>query len=493
MKNKLIKSAPYLVLGFSVLVFLALVLKRISFPIWFDEGYSAYLVKGSFGEIWGLTAVDVHPPFYYYLLKIWSLMFGTSLIALRAISVFFGVASIVLLFFLVKHWFGKKPAMFASLLMAVSPFLIRYGMEMRMYMVILFIVLLASYMLTLAVEKNQKRYWVFYAVLVALGMYTHYFTACVWLTHVIYLLFIFRKDAKRLVPAVLSYVGAVVLYVPWVPSLLSQMDSISGGFWIPPVTGETPVSFLTNIFLFKSAGELAGWSVLLAILFVGVYVLVTKIAYKEIAKADRKYYLFLFLMFVLPPLALLGVSLVYKPMFVDRYLVPSSIIAWVIIGVSLAFCPVKKVCERCVIGFATFVVLLTAGVGVLNVLDRNPESYVADIIRTVKDEKDDTPILADDIWVFLGAAIYTSEENPVYGTLETTFTNGWGSEEPMKYYEGKLDRAKSQVYKTLDDFLAENKTFWYVTENPEKLPAGNFDVVKEVKTEHHTAMKLKAV
>ena len=125
MKNRLIKYAPYLLLGFSILTFLALVLKRINYPIWFDEGYSAYLIKGNLSEIWGLTAVDVHPPFYYYLLKIWSLAFGTSLISLRMMSVFFGVASIVLLFFLVKHWFGKKPAVCAALLMAVSPFFIR--------------------------------------------------------------------------------------------------------------------------------------------------------------------------------------------------------------------------------------------------------------------------------------------------------------------------------------------------------------------------------
>ena len=96
--------------------------------------------------------MDVHPPFYYFLLKIWSMIFGTSLVSLRMMSVFFGVVAIILLFFLMKKWFGKKPAMVATLAMAISPFLVRYGMEMRMYMVILTIVLAATYMLTLGTD-----------------------------------------------------------------------------------------------------------------------------------------------------------------------------------------------------------------------------------------------------------------------------------------------------------------------------------------------------
>ena len=490
MKNRLIKYAPYLLLGFSILTFLALVLKRINYPIWFDEGYSAYLIKGNLSEIWGLTAVDIHPPFYYYLLKIWSLAFGTSLISLRMMSVFFGVASIVLLFFLVKHWFGKKPAVCAALLMAVSPFLIRYGMEMRMYMVILTIVLSATFMLTLAVEKGKKSYWVYYAILVALGMYTHYFTFLVWLTHLVYLQFVLKKPVYK-APIVFSYLGAVLLYLPWVPSLLSQMQSISGGFWIPPVTAETPVNFLTDIFFFKSAGELAGLSVVLAIVFALVYSVVTGKAYKVLAKADKKQLVFLMLLFVLPPVLLIVVSLVYKPMFVDRYLVPSSIIAWVLLGVSLVFWPRKKTFDKCALVFATLVVLVSAGFGALNVLDRAPDSYVADIVKLVKERDSTSAILADDIWVFLGAAIYTSKTTPVYGTLETTFTNGWGSEEPMKYYEGKLERADSQVYATLEDFLKGNESFWFITENPDKLPAENLKVIDEVKTEHHVAVRLE--
>ena len=164
-------------------------------------------------------------------------------------------------------------------------------------MVILTIVLSATLVLTYAVEKKQKKYWVIYAILVALGMYTHYFTALVWLTHLICLQFVFKKPVYK-APIVFAYLGAVLMYLPWIPSLLSQMKSISGGFWIPPVTVETPVNFLTNIFFFKSAGELAGLSVVLALIFVAVYFIVVKKAYKVLAKAEKKNLLFLLLLFL---------------------------------------------------------------------------------------------------------------------------------------------------------------------------------------------------
>ena len=56
--------------------------------IWFDEAFSAYLIRYDFAKIWHLTSVDVHPPLYYFALKIWSLIFGTSDFGLRSLSVF---------------------------------------------------------------------------------------------------------------------------------------------------------------------------------------------------------------------------------------------------------------------------------------------------------------------------------------------------------------------------------------------------------------------
>lgn len=38
--------------------------------IWFDEAFSAYLMRFDMGGIMHYTAADVHPPFYYLVLKL---------------------------------------------------------------------------------------------------------------------------------------------------------------------------------------------------------------------------------------------------------------------------------------------------------------------------------------------------------------------------------------------------------------------------------------
>lgn len=171
------------------LILLVCAIMNLNSSIWFDEAYSAYLVRGDFKQIWEMTAVDVHPPLFYFLLKIWSIMFGTSAVAMRFMSVFFGLIAIVFIFHLVKKWFGVKVASVATLTAAVSPMLVRYSQEMRMYTLVLLIVVMATYYLTLALEKGTERsgrkYWVVYAVLMAIGMWTHYFSAFMWIAQLV--------------------------------------------------------------------------------------------------------------------------------------------------------------------------------------------------------------------------------------------------------------------------------------------------------------------
>ena len=71
MKIKGIKD----ILGFFLLLIsLFLLGKMIRFclspDIWYDEVFSTKMISGSFKEITRFTARDVHPPFYYWYLKV---------------------------------------------------------------------------------------------------------------------------------------------------------------------------------------------------------------------------------------------------------------------------------------------------------------------------------------------------------------------------------------------------------------------------------------
>ncbi len=59
--------------------------------LWSDEGNTWAMLGRSYGEIAQAAAADIHPPGYYWLLKLWSSIFGTSAWAMRSFSAVAGV------------------------------------------------------------------------------------------------------------------------------------------------------------------------------------------------------------------------------------------------------------------------------------------------------------------------------------------------------------------------------------------------------------------
>ncbi len=57
--------------------------------LWFDEVFSWHLSMTSFYDIIVRTANDIHPPLYYFTLKIWNLVFGDSVVSMRLLSALF--------------------------------------------------------------------------------------------------------------------------------------------------------------------------------------------------------------------------------------------------------------------------------------------------------------------------------------------------------------------------------------------------------------------
>ena len=182
----------------SIGIFLSLTLTRLTASsIWFDEAFSAYIIRFDWADLTHYTAIDVHPPLYYYLLKLWSLLFGSSLASLRAMSVFLGVVAIVLLYFLVKKVFKRPAAMLSVLMLSMSPMFVRYGIEMRMYMLVCVIAIAATMVFAKLLQTNKRRWYLIYGVLISLGMWTHYVIAVVWLAHWVYRFIYLRMSGLR--------------------------------------------------------------------------------------------------------------------------------------------------------------------------------------------------------------------------------------------------------------------------------------------------------
>lgn len=131
-------------------------------PLWYDEGHSVLVAIQNFpfGINEFLFTKDFqHTPFYFYLLHFWIKIFGSSEFMLRMSSSIFGIACIPLTYIVAKKLYkdDKIVGIIASVLVTVSPLLVYYSIEIRMYALVTFLALLSTnYLLDYDKNPNKK-------------------------------------------------------------------------------------------------------------------------------------------------------------------------------------------------------------------------------------------------------------------------------------------------------------------------------------------------
>ena len=460
MKKTASKFHPFILPLLAAVIFICLAAINLRTSIWFDEAYSAYLIRGDYGQIWNMTAVDVHPPFYYFCLKTWSLLFGNSDFALRFMSVFFAAVGIIFAYQVMKRWFGEKTAGFASIFLAISPFLIRYGQEMRMYGVVFAIVMSATWALDVALKEKKKWAWAIYAVLISLGMWTHYYTALAWLAHLIYIGFYMRKHGLQK-SVFWVYPLAVALFIPWLPFMFKQLSFVQSGAWIyvPPVSPNTITEIFSQGIMGLSADGVTGWMVPLFIGAVAVVIAVIMRTWGKFSKTEKCNIWFLATLALVPPLLLAILSLPpMKPTFIPRYVTYSIALIMPLIAIFLAFAPKIK---NKTFAFASMLLIpCCATIGIVQADTRIVESDTVNIVAEVKKASDTTePIFinADELNIY-DAFFYETERNPIYGTK---IDYKWKSLDPIREY-GMNDAGN------IEERIADIDSFWYVTYDAEE-------------------------
>jgi hypothetical protein len=117
--------------------------------LWLDESFSVWLGWQPVGEIlsW-LVNIDQHPPLYYTLLHLWMAL-GDDAAAVRALSALLGTLTIPVVYLLSRRLADDddKVGLLAALILAVSPFHVRFAQEARMYTLLTLNVSLALYAL----------------------------------------------------------------------------------------------------------------------------------------------------------------------------------------------------------------------------------------------------------------------------------------------------------------------------------------------------------
>ena len=166
---------------------------------------------------------DTSPPLYYLLLYAWTLLAGTSDIALRSLSIFCSLLCLPLLVLIARQVAGSGTSFAGAVLFACSPLAIYYSTEGRMYSLVWLCVLATIWVsLVLHQRGGGTGFAALWVVTSAAGFLTHYFFLFPWLATVAFLVICPGKFERRRLFGCILLTGLAIL--PWYLTLPQSLN-----------------------------------------------------------------------------------------------------------------------------------------------------------------------------------------------------------------------------------------------------------------------------
>lgn len=386
----------YLLLGISVVLLGRSLMLCFSNDIWYDELFTVGMIGHSYGELVELTARDVHPPLYYMITKFFVDLCKLILPGVHAVAAAKMVSVLpyfVLLLYSVT-FIRKRFGIFTGgvfLFCVVSmPQLSGYTVEVRMYSWALLFVTAAFLHGYGAVQgpedeedrrhgrlpaaaygavdvpkgekaggsdrtkgmrqkisaQSQKLHGAAMACYALAAAYTQYFAAVAAVMVFLHVLFeLLCRDRSRIREWILWVAAAAAGYTPWLVALYRQVTSVNANYWILPLSWRTFGGCVK--FLMKPAFTNDTLNVVLAVVMTGIYaaVMVRQVVFlikschngRENGAASSRIVFMLAGPGVLAGVVLFGfaASMLLRPVFVYRYMIPAMGCFWLSFAVGL--------------------------------------------------------------------------------------------------------------------------------------------------------------
>ena len=194
---------------------------------WIDEGLSVGIAHHPFFDIPGLLNQDGSPPLYYLLLHVLISWFGDSEPATHTLSLLFALACIPAAWWAGATLFGRTTGWICAALAAIDPYLAAYGQETRMYTVLALLSILATLGYVRGVVDGDRRWLPLLVVSLTAMLYTHNWGLLYGASLVVATVFFARARARE---ALIAGGATLLLYAPWLPTLLEQVQH-TGAPW----------------------------------------------------------------------------------------------------------------------------------------------------------------------------------------------------------------------------------------------------------------------
>lgn len=314
--------------------------------LWIDELFTEWFTARSFSELWtDVPQYETHPPFYYTLLKLWTLAFGNSELGLRSLSLVLSLATVLAVAvsgrLLGAEWRGRAAGLVGAALLAVNYASIREAQNARPYALqglVCTVALMAAVLLVMRLRQTPDsgraaKGWaapaVTLGVFAGIGLWIHntgFFIAFgIWLGLAVTT--VFAPAARRwrnLAIFLAAGLLALAVWAPYLPIFLDQSARFMDlAFWLTPKLRDLYSAWLLIL----------GDSWLLATLPLALLLH----GFHRLLRCDPAPALVVAIILLVPLHAVLAVSFGLKPIYIQRlfaWMVPTglAIIAYGIVS-----------------------------------------------------------------------------------------------------------------------------------------------------------------
>lgn len=277
---------------------------------WADEAYTVRIAtrEGAQAFWWP----DQTPPLYIALLHLWTFFVGDGEAQVRGLSVAFGLLAILFSYALAARVYGRNEALLSAAILALLVPMTHFSREARTYS--LFVAATAATYLafTRVQEVPSQRRAAAFVVPAAAMLYSHVFgllmMGALFATHLL------QRPRVPLRIAATVFLGPLLLFLPWSLTLVERTRAVLSSFWIPRPTLDSVGNALET---------LAGSALLAYLLWLLALYGAFKVRRERAGiPRDPEALRLLAPWLLLPPVTAILASLVGRPIFDAKYVLP---------------------------------------------------------------------------------------------------------------------------------------------------------------------------
>ena len=384
---------PWWILGGLVALNLVLKLWHLTAAeIAMDEPFTIFYASGSVADIFDMLRTENHPPLHFLFMHAWVKWFGIDPWMVRLPSVIFSTLAMVYVFRLGKM-FSLHVAVVGALLFSFSSYHMYFAHEARVYPLFAMLAAMTLYYgwKTFANGRGAHQWW--FGISAGLLLNAHFFGAFVLLMLGVTAWMYRARWQDWIRPVLLSALVAIVLVAPYLTMVIYRLgEATEGGTWLKESTD--PDGLYNMLWRFTNKPVITVATIGLLAVSIVMYLR------QRMTRDVWMLYLWFFVPFIL--MYVLSFKL---PMFLDRYLIHTSIPFYLMIPLAVQSIPLKMPMQWVVSGMLVL--------GMLFTLDLSPdhERQLKEVTTEVEDAvAQGTPVVISPTWAGLRVGYHFDRE-----------------------------------------------------------------------------------